>query len=172
MTSPTKKPTYDPTDLDYDDLAGSHFGNLLAENSAVLTDFHTIRVLTEQCARELWRNSFGDVKHKAAIPGDNWCSSCAWTTTGEWLEHYNSARSNPVERQLRQLVDWRDEQLVLFFRGPLDCVVSTWQAFVENWLTFFEYDDDGPFIVPVDREEVLRICPNGTFMKGVPNPDG
>ncbi len=172
MTSLTKKPTYHVGEFDYDELNESHFGTLLAENSCVVDELKTaIRILSQKAANEVWELTFGDANNKAAIATGNWSSSLSWAATGDWLPHYNAAESKPVENQLRQLIEWRDDQMVLFIKGPHDCVFTNWQSFVQNWLTFFEYDDDGPFIIPIDRNAVVRICPNGTYLKGTTATD-
>ena len=167
MTSPTRRPAYNVDEFEYADLATSTLGRLLAENGCNIDELSSeIRVLSEDSASETWKDTFGDANHKYAIADDNWTASLCWASSGDWLRYYNQAESEPVEEQLRRLFDWREDQMVLFFRGPCDCAVTNWRTFVRNWPTFFEYDDDGPFVIPLDRGEVLRICPNGTIMKG------
>jgi hypothetical protein len=167
MTSPTKKPKYNLDELHYDELAETHLGKLFNENIGGTAGLrNAVRVLSEYDARAMWNLTFGDADNKAAIARNNWTSTIQWAAIGDWLAYYNIGDSQPVEKQLRSLVHWRNDQLVLFIKGPCDVVVTNWQSFVKNWLTFFEYDDDGPFIIPVDCSDVLRVCPNGTFLKG------
>lgn len=170
MTAPTEKPTYVIVDYKYQKISDSYFGKLLFDNSRnveKLEDF--INVLTEESAEKIWKQTFGNARHKADIKKENWSTSLYWSAVfGDWLKHYNNCDSQPIERQLKKLVDWHDNQTVIFFKGPYDSIITSWRLFVQNCLTFFEYDDDGPFIIPVDGSEVLRISPNGSYMIGVP----
>jgi DUF2947 family protein len=172
MTSPTEEPAYRIGDLAYDDLRESHFGSLLIDNSVdieALAD--SIRVLSERSANQVWILTFGDARYKADIDASNWTYRLAWDSCGDWLQFYNNADSKPVEQQLLRLVRWRQEQPVLFIRGPCDCIFTDWKTFVQHWLSFAEYDDDGPFLIPVEphsssQTRVLSISPNGWFLRG------
>ncbi len=146
----------------------SYFGGLLVDNNMNIETLRdSIRVLSELSASIIWTVTFGAANSKAAIAESNWTSHLTWESCGDWLPYYNKADSEPVEQQLRQSFNWSEEQAVLFIKGPLDCILTDWGTFVRNWLTFVEYDDDGPFLVPINMEDVLRISPIGTFLKGV-----
>jgi len=173
MNPPIKKPAYAAAKFDYVELSTSCLGQLLSENARELDEIRDkIRVLSERSANAVWKATFGDANHKAAIGEDHWTSLRLWTSDGEWLTHYNKADSEPVETQLRQLLDWADDLVVIFLKGPCDCAVTDWRTFIDNWMTFLEYDDDGPFLIPVEGAEVLRVSPHGTFLIGTEATSG
>lgn len=169
MASPDFPPKLQPEDFDCAPLAESDFGELLRDNEVDLGSVDgAIRVLTEASANTVWATLFGPATHKYKIAEDNWSSCLAWAPIILWIEDYNRGETSRVQADLRALVEWPGSQMVLFVKGPYEIVSATWEAFARHWNTFAQYDNDGPFILPVNGVGALRILPLGAIARGVP----
>ena len=125
MTSLNKPPTFRSEDFTFDELKDTYFGKLLlAFNPNIEAWSESVQVLSENSAQEVWACTFVDARHKFEIDASNWTFGLSWNASGDWIDFYNSGNWEPVEDQIRSLLDPPNDQAVVFIKGPLECILT------------------------------------------------
>jgi Protein of unknown function (DUF2947) len=151
---------------DFCDLHSVRLGSILRRRGRdVVTLDSEIRPLSEESSRRIWLKLMGRAKHIMTIPNNHWISALHWTAVAEWLQAYTENDPHIVSQSISKYLDVGADAEVLFCSGPCDLIVASWSAFLDNWISFAELNDDGPHIFFTNYPYALMFTPSGSLLK-------
>jgi len=135
-----------------------YFENIKASN--------TIFLYSKEFSKELWSNYFDEnSKSYFSLDDENWLIKSNEFELGEWIDYFNDDNSELVKKHLQKSIDWELDDEVLFFISSLLSIQTTWEIFLNSWVSFLECDDDCPILINKSnkQKEAIIFKPIGSF---------
>ena len=144
-------------DYEYVELGNSDirdfFSNHLADD---------IKVLTKNSSIEFWGKYFSK-KNKTVmqLDKDDWVLKVKWENIGYWTKDYDCNCISNVKNLLMKCINWDGNASIYFCSSCYNILKTSWSIFLDNWIEFITYNEDGAIIIAENKSEAVSFAAIG-----------
>ncbi|WP_428231775.1 DUF2947 family protein [Flavobacterium sp.] len=139
-----------------------YFENEYCSPALTNDDKAKIKTLTDDYCSELWNQYVSETKNHLMLVNDpkDWKIKNEIKKKYNWQADWNDTNTEAFIENLKPLVDWNNDDVVLFFWNKSCGIEATWQLICKYWISFL-YEDEANIIINPKSKNVLLLSTNG-----------
>ena len=139
-----------------------YFEDKYCQPNLTYNDKLKIKALSDNYCAELWSEYVSESKkHLMLINNpDEWKISNEIKNNYNWQKDWNDDNINAFTENIKPLVDWKDDDTILFFWSKSFGIETNWDIICKYWISFL-YDDEANIIINPKSKETLILTVNG-----------
>ncbi|SNR62138.1 DUF2947 family protein [Flavobacterium sp. ov086] len=128
------------------------------------SDKTEIKALTTYYCSELWNKYISESKKHLMLINypDEWKIKNEIGNQYNWQKDWNENNIEAFNKNVKPLINWQEDDLVLFFWNKHTGIESKWSVICKYWISFL-YDDESNVIINPKSTKVILLTTNGNL---------
>ena len=141
-----------------------YFENDYCDPKLTDADKPEIKALTDDYCAVLWHEYVSEnKKHLMLINNpEDWKIKNEIKKEYNWLKDWNDSSIEAFNKNVKNLLDWKEDDSVIFFWNKTSGIESKWALICKYWISFL-YDDEANIIINPKSRKAIILSTNGNL---------
>jgi hypothetical protein len=141
-----------------------YFENEYCDPKLTNIDKPEIKALTDDYCAALWHEYVSENKKHLMLVNNPEESKVKNENKKEynWLKDWNDSSIEAFNENVKNLLDWKDDDSVIFFWNKTSGIESKWALICKYWISFL-YEDEANIIINPKSRKAIILSTNGNL---------
>ncbi|MBF4485140.1 DUF2947 family protein [Flavobacterium sp. CSZ] len=141
-----------------------YFENDYCDPKLTNIDKPEIKALTDDYCAVLWHEYVSENKKHLMLVNNPEESKVKNEIKKEynWLKDWNDSSPEAFNENVKNLLDWKDDDSVIFFWNKTSGIESKWALICKYWISFL-YEDEANIIINPKSRKAIILSTNGNL---------
>jgi hypothetical protein len=141
-----------------------YFENDYCDPKLTDVDKPEIKALSDNHCAELWNEYVSESKNHLMLMNNPEDGKIKNEIKKEynWLEDWNDSKIEAFNENVKNLIDWKDDDSVIFFWNKTSGIASKWALICKYWISFL-YEDEANIMINPKSSKAIILSTNGNL---------